>query len=72
MVKQTNFAQQNTITTTNTMPAAARLNPAGGQKDNGSHVARILKAPRARSIFPDARPKGFSIIEQRTGDDRAC
>ena len=69
--KRTNFTQPNTITTTNTMPAAARLNPAGGRKDDGSEVARMLKAPRASGVFPDARPEGFSILEQRTEDDRA-
>ena len=53
------------------MPAAARLNPAGGRKDDGSEVARMLKAPRASGVFPDARPEGFSILEQRTEDDRA-
>jgi hypothetical protein len=69
MVKKTNFAQRNTSTMTNTMPAATCLNPAGGQKDNGSEVACMLKAPRASSVFPDARPEGFSILEQQTDDD---
>jgi hypothetical protein len=31
----------------------------------------MLKAPRASGVFPDARPEGFSILEQRTKDDRA-
>jgi hypothetical protein len=31
----------------------------------------MLKAPRASGVFPDARPEGFSILEQRTEDDRA-
>jgi hypothetical protein len=54
MAKKTNFAQQNTITTTKTMPAAVHLNSAGRRKDDGSEVARMLKASRASGIFPDA------------------
>jgi hypothetical protein len=39
--------------------------------DDGLEVARTLKAPRASGVFPDGRPEGFSIPEQRTDDDRA-
>jgi hypothetical protein len=51
------------------MPAAARVNTAGGRKDDGLEVARMLNAPKASGIFPDAWPEGFSIHEERTEDD---
>jgi len=53
------------------MPAAARLDPAGVHMDDGLDVARMLRAPRASGIFPDARPEGFSVPEQWTNHDRA-
>jgi len=39
--------------------------------DDGLEVARMLRAPRASSVIPDARPEGFSVPKERTNDDRA-
>jgi hypothetical protein len=38
--------------------------------DDGLDEARMLGAPRARGVFPDARTEGFTIPKQRTNDNR--